>query len=229
MPDAREYFTAEEIAEIIRKIDVDAEVVTEEHEVDGPEVHIDCESGDVSWWIHLGSARPFYGSMILNGFTTVENDPHHFVNDWNVDHPISTAMVFNDEENDTVLQLNDGEFLVNIRRYISFSGMVTSEHLEYTLLLFHDDVCELHGVENIDENEDVSEEKPTQRAMGAAVSDIILEGIHTLLELKGPLTSRAIARESGVPKHEVNQLLYKNIDQFVRHADQPPKWESRRK
>ncbi len=215
-----ETFTAEEIAEIVHELGLPAEIeVDEDHYV-----KIGVKSDDFVWKIFLGENGQFYGSIVLTSRIAIEEDPLPFANSWNISH-VAPLVVFDDPETESPRRDEEGKVIVVLFWKIFFWSSVSREFLSDTIASFHEDVCELIGLEEFvdeDEDDDVStpvrgEHEPIDRLL-----QIQLE-----LRLRAPQSSRELARSLKTTKYEVNNVLYHQPELFEKAGTSPPLWSNK--
>ena len=215
-----ETFTAEEIAEIVHELGLPAQVETDANQY----VVIEVKSEDFEWGILLGERGPFFTSVVLTAKKSIEEEPLGFANDWNLSH-IAPIVVFDDPASESPFVDEDGKSFVMIYWRIYFWSGVSKEYLSNSIASFHEDVCELLGLEMVDveaDDDDVSvpvrgEHEPIDRLL-----QIQLE-----LRLRAPQSSRELARSLKTTKYEVNNVLYHQPELFEKEGTSPPMWSNK--
>lgn len=210
-----EAYTAEEIKEIVENAGLPAEIQTDKHNF----VTINVNAGEVKWIIILGQEVSPYQCMQLGAVTFVEDDPLMFANDWNSAHA-STLIAAQDSETGKITPSADGQYLVTLDWFVPFFGSVSPAYLSYVISHWHDEVCELLGLEELTEEIDhkgISGHEPVDR-----FSQIELE-----LQFKPLQSSRELARSLKTTKYEINNLLYRHTLVFKKDGVSPPLWSNR--
>ena len=215
-----ETFTAEEIAEIVHELGLPAQVETDANQY----VVIEVKSEDFEWGILLGERGPFFTSVVLTAKTSIDEEPLAYANDWNLSH-IAPIVVFDDPASESPFVDEDGKSFVMIYWRIYFWSGVSKEYLSNSIASFHEDVCELLGLEMVDveaDDDDVSvpvrgEHEPIDRLL-----QIQLE-----LRLRAPQSSRELARSLKTTKYEVNNVLYHQSELFEKEGTSPPMWSNK--
>ena len=215
-----ETFTADEIAEIVHELGLPAEVETDANQY----VVIEVKSEDFEWGILLGERGPFFTSVVLTAKTSIDEEPLAYANDWNLSH-IAPIVVFDDPASESPFVDEDGKSFVMIYWRIYFWSGVSKEYLSNSIASFHEDVCELLGLEMVDveaDDDDVSvpvrgEHEPIDRVL-----QIQLE-----LRLRAPQSSRELARSLKTTKYEVNNVLYHHSEKFEKAGTSPPMWSNK--
>jgi len=213
-----ETFTAEEIAEIVHELGLPAELEMDENYF----ATIEVKSEDFEWGILLGERGPFFTSVVLTAKKSIDEEPLAYANDWNLSH-IAPIVVFDDPASESPFVDEDGKSIVMMYWRIYFWSGVSKEYLSDSIASFHEDVCELLGLEMIDEDaDDVSlpvrgEHEPIDRLL-----QIQLE-----LRLRAPQSSRELARSLKTTKYEVNNVLYHQPELFEKEGTSPPMWSNK--
>jgi len=215
-----ETFTSDEIAEIVHELGLPAEVETDANQY----VVIEVKSEDFEWGILLGERGPFFTSVVLTAKTSIDEEPLAYANDWNLSH-IAPIVVFDDPASESPFVDEDGKSFVMLYWRIYFWSGVSKEYLSNSIASFHEDVCELLGLELVDEeavNDVVSvpvrgEHEPIDRVL-----QIQLE-----LRLRAPQSSRELARSLKTTKYEVNNVLYHQPELFEKEGTSPPMWSNK--
>ena len=215
-----ETFTAEEIAEIVHELGLPAQVETDANQY----VVIEVKSEDFEWGILLGERGPFFTSVVLTAKKSIDEEPLSYANDWNLSH-IAPIVVFDDPASESPFVDEDGKSFVMIYWRIYFWSGVSKEYLSNSIASFHEDVCELLGLEMVDDetnDDDVSvpvrgEHDPIDRLL-----QIQLE-----LRLRAPQSSRELARSLKTTKYEVNNVLYHQRELFEKEGTSPPMWSNK--
>lgn len=220
MSSFRELFSIGEIEGLLQGLDV-VTFVAEDEDSGGVSLSIECRQGEIEWSVLFSGEGPFFSRAMLMAIARLDKeiDPFRFVNQWNEDHLESTVVVSTDDSMDPLVG-DDGNWVIVLRSFLVFLGSVSFDHLEFKFESWIDDVRELIS----DEEDVVAEEGSTQKTPHD-VTDLDL--VHQLLQEKGPMSSKDIAKILVLPKHDVNHLIYMHLEDFEKHPGQPPKWSSR--
>jgi len=210
-----EAYTAEEIKEIVEDAGLSAEIQTDERNF----VTISVNSGEVEWIIILGKELSPYQCMQLGAITLVEDQPLIFANNWNAAHT-SKLIATKDSETDTITPSADGQYLMTMSWFVPFFGSVSAAYLSYVVSHWHDEVCELMGLEELGEKTDNSQSHGYE--LIDRLSQIELE-----LQFRPGQSSRELARSLKTTKYEINNLLYRNTHRFDKEGVTPPLWSNR--
>lgn len=215
-----EAFTAEELAEIVRELGLPAEIEID----DDQEVSILVVLDDLYWSIDLESESPFYRSMTMHSAITLDEDPLKFANEWNRGHLSTVAYTAIDPDTDDPIVLESGQHIVFLRSSIPFFGSVTTKFLSFLLFVWHDDVCELFGLQSDSED---GEEGETAVVRGEHDPIDRLLQIQLELRLRSPQSSRELARSLKTTKYEINNILYHQPEIFEKEGTSPPMWSNK--
>lgn len=210
-----EAYTAEEIKEILEEEGLLAVIQTDEYNF----VTIDASAGDAEWYIILGREVSPYQCMQLCAMTLVDEDPLMYANEWNSAHTGKVVAV-QDDETCSIKPTKNGKYLMTMTWFVPFFGSVSPAYLSYVICHWHDEVCELLGLEELTEETDrldTSEHEPIDR-----LSQIELE-----LQFKPRQSSRELARSLKTIKYEINNLLYRHTHIFEKDGVSPPLWSNR--
>ena len=210
-----EAYTAEEIREIIEDAGLFAEIQIDEHNF----VTINVNSGEVEWIVILGKELSPYQCMQLGAITLVEDQPLLFANDWNAAHT-SKIIATKDDETNTIAPSADGQYLMTMSWFVPFFGAVSAEYLSFVVSHWHDEVCELMGLEEL------GEEADNDQSRGFELIDRISQ-IELELQFRPRQSSRELARSLQTTKYEINNLLYRNTHRFEKEGVTPPLWSNR--
>ena len=218
-----ENYTAEELLGIVEELGLPCEIVIDEDQ----DVSIDIELDELEWSIQLGPESPFYRSVVMKAVDVSEEIPNQFVNTWNQDHITSTAYVLADPETNEPIKLDNEKYIVVLRNSFPFFGSVTKEFIEFMFHCFHEDVCELYGL--TDENEEIEEQpEGSDNEVNPEHAPIpLLEQLQLELVLNPIQSARSLARSLGISKYEVNHLLYMYKELFEKEGTSPPMWANK--
>jgi hypothetical protein len=215
-----ETFTAEEIAEIVHELGLPAQVETDANQY----VVIEVKSEDFEWGILLGERGPFFTSVVLTAKTSIDEEPLTYANDWNLSH-IAPIVVFDDPASESPFIDEDGKSFVMIYWRIYFWSGVSKEYLSNSIASFHEDVCELLGLEMVDDEADDDDVSVPVRGEHEPI-DRLLQ-IQLELRLRAPQSSRELARSLKTTKYEVNNVLYHQPELFEKEGTSPPMWSNK--
>jgi hypothetical protein len=223
----RDAFTCDELLEIARSTGLEVEKVSEEDDEQSLElVFIRFENDDIEWDVHLGHESPFYESMRLLATIYVKADPFPFCNSWNLRHSSGVALVVPELDTGVVLKDEDGDCFVHLCWSVPFHGSVTPEYLKFVFGHWVDLVYEFYGfeVEMQESPELISVQSSMSNYSDGELKKELLISIETMLIIQPDMTCREIAQKVDVTKYEINHLLYKYGDRFLKTATQPPTW-----
>ena len=215
-----ETFTAEEIAEIVHELGLPAQVETDTNQY----VVIEVKSEDFEWGILLGERGPFFTSVVLTAKKSIDEEPLAYANDWNLSH-IAPIVVFDDPASESPFVDEDGKSFVMIYWRIYFWSGVSKEYLSNSIASFHEDVCELLGLEMVDDEADDDDVSVPVRGEHEPI-DRLLQ-IQLELRLRAPQSSRELARSLKTTKYEVNNVLYHQPELFEKEGTSPPMWSNK--
>ena len=215
-----ETFTADEIAEIVHELGLPAQVETDTNQY----VVIEVKSEDFEWGILLGERGPFFTSVVLTAKKSIDEEPLAYANDWNLSH-IAPIVVFDDPASESPFVDEDGKSFVMIYWRIYFWSGVSKEYLSNSIASFHEDVCELLGLEMVDDEADDDDVSVPVRGEHEPI-DRLLQ-IQLELRLRAPQSSRELARSLKTTKYEVNNVLYHQSELFEKEGTSPPMWSNK--
>ena len=215
-----ETFTADEIAEIVHELGLPAQVETDANQY----VVIEVKSEDFEWGILLGERGPFFTSVVLTAKNSIDEEPLAYANDWNLSH-IAPIVVFDDPASESPFIDEDGKSFVMIYWRIYFWSGVSKEYLSNSIASFHEDVCELLGLEMVDDEADDDDVSVPVRGEHEP-SDRVLQ-IQLELRLRAPQSSRELARSLKTTQYEVNNVLYHQPELFEKEGTSPPMWSNK--
>jgi len=215
-----ETFTAEEIAEIVHELGLPAELEMDENYF----ATIEVKSEDFEWGILLGEQGPFFTSVVLMAKNSIDEDPLTYANDWNLSH-IAPIVVFDNPASESPFIDEDGKSIVMMYWRIYFWSGVSKEYLSDSIASFHEDVCELLGLEMIEEDADDNDVFLPVRGEHEPI-DRLLQ-IQLELRLRAPQSSRELARSLKTTKYEVNNVLYHQPELFEKEGTSPPMWSNK--
>ena len=215
-----ETFTAEEITEIVHELGLPAELEMDENYF----ATIEVKSEDFEWGILLGERGPFFTSVVLTAKNSIDVEPLAYANDWNLSH-IAPIVVFDNPASESPFVDEDGKSIVMMYWRIYFWSGVSKEYLSDSIASFHEDVCELLGLEMIDEDADDNDVSLPVRGEHEPI-DRLLQ-IQLELRLRAPQSSRELARSLKTTKYEVNNVLYHQQELFEKEGTSPPMWSNK--
>jgi hypothetical protein len=215
-----ETFTAEEIAEIVHELGLPAELEMDENYF----ATIEVKSEDFEWGILLGERGPFFTSVVLTAKKSIDEEPLAYANDWNLSH-IAPIVVFDNPASESPFVDEEGKSFVMIYWRIYFWSGVSKEYLSNSIASFHEDVCELLGLEMVGEEADDDVVSVPVRGEHEPI-DRLLQ-IQLELRLRAPQSSRELARSLKTTKYEVNNVLYHQPELFEKEGTSPPMWSNK--
>ena len=215
-----ETFTADEIAEIVHELGLPAQVETDANQY----VVIEVKSEDFEWGILLGERGPFFTSVVLTAKKSIDEEPLAYANDWNISH-VATVVVLDNPATESPFVDEDGKFVVFMFWRIYFWSGVSKEYLSNSIASFHEDVCELLGLEMVDDEADDDDVSVPVRGEHEPI-DRLLQ-IQLELRLRAPQSSRELARSLKTTKYEVNNVLYHQPELFEKAGTSPPMWSNK--
>jgi hypothetical protein len=112
------------------------------------------------------------------------------------------------------------QYLQTMFWFVPFFGSFTVAYLSYVVSHWHDEVCELMGLEELVEETDKSQSHGFE--LIDRLSQIELE-----LQFKPQQSSRELARSLKTTKYEINNLLYRNMHRFEKEGVRSPLWSNR--
>lgn len=220
--EAQDSYTSSEIIRILQYCGIE-----EAHLADDPEdlhtelTRVDCKQGDFDFRCYLIGPGPLFAGMYLStSIFCATSSPYEFANSLNSQLWNATFQVFSDEQ-DEVVRDDDGDPLILANASIIFDGGVRSGHIERRISLWIEDVLEGFGID-----ESILESSPISGVMVDEVKEMgIAEQIRWVLEIDSvPRTARQLAAFLMKKKPEVNSVLYRRSDLFIRDNSQPPRW-----
>ena len=215
-----ETFTAEEIAEIVQELGLPAQIEVDEDQG----VVIEVKTDDFEWKILLCDHAPFFNSIVLTTTKAIDKEPLGYANDWNITHGATVVSIDNPATESPQLD-DDGNFIVVMFWRIYFWSGVSKEYLSNSIASFHEDVCELLGLELVDEEADDDVASVPVRGEHEPI-DRLLQ-IQLELRLRAPQSSRELARALKTTKYEVNNVLYHQPELFEKEGTSPPMWSNK--
>jgi hypothetical protein len=155
---------------------------------------------------------------------SIDEEPLAYANDWNLSH-IAPIVVFDNPASESPFVDEDGKSIVMMYWRIYFWSGVSKEYLSDSIASFHEDVCELLGLEMIDEDADDNDVSLPMRGEHEPI-DRLLQ-IQLELRLRAPQSSRELARSLKTTKYEVNNVLYHQQELFEKEGTSPPMWSNK--
>lgn len=214
-----ETFTADELLEILNDIGVEASFESmSENEVGV--ATIDCEIGELMFFMFLMYSDPFYEGFKLFSIRFDVDDPLIFANTFNDARHISRVSVDTDDDGLIVVD-EDGSTNTNLSADVSFAGGVTKDHVRFVLQLWIEDLLDFNEVSLDDEDEDELVEIPELHDLPVVT---LPEQITACLSGGRSMTAREMSRTLEVDRHDVNSILYKERNRFEHNGEQPPRW-----
>lgn len=125
----REYYTAQELADIALEWGATATVTT-----DDEGVIVELTRNDASIQLVLGVQQDFYDDVLCRGWVFLEHAPHRVCDEWNRDPMFGTFSVVYDDHDLPIRR--DGLFGVRGVRRFRFSHFRTEDELMTEIMLF---------------------------------------------------------------------------------------------
>lgn len=222
----RETFTAEEISELLRKLDVDV-YIGPNFDDESEFITIDCEIGPIEFFCTLFPRGPFFDQLTLRAFRRDIENCLVFANNYNSGFRISHAVVEADGDGVPIVD-EENETSVHAEYFIHFVGGVTADHITYLFELWIEELIDFYELKFEDEDESNSElEVEVDVPRSPEFLELpLVERIVVYLSLNSDCTARKMSKVLGFDRHEINQILYKHRDRFSRTKSQPPRWSA---
>ena len=144
--------------------------------------------------------------------------PFKIANQFNEGAAFTKAIVEVDDDGNPEVD-DDGDFQVKFESWISFSGGITTQHLELLIDMWILEMSDLID----EEDEDIEIEQFSEIETDVRELDIAGQ-IEWVLEDGISRTARELADRLIVDRHSINSALYRNSDFFNREGGQPPRW-----
>jgi hypothetical protein len=218
---SRETFTLDEITEVFREIEVD--FFLSPYFDDGVgSATINCEIGPIHFFCNLQSQSPFFDGLSLRAFRYDVENCLVFANRFNSNFPNSHAAVKADDNGVAIVD-EDQETCVYVECFIHFFGGVTTDHIRYLFELWIEELIDFFEIDlDLDESrEEIDVEVPQSPEF---LEMPLIERISAYLSLNSSSTAREMGRVLLLDRHEINSVLYKHRDRFVKSGEQPPRW-----
>jgi hypothetical protein len=217
----RESFTVDEILELLRELEVD--FFLSPYFDDGVgSATINCEIGPIQFFCNLHLQSPFFDRLSLRSFRYDVEDCFVFANKFNSNFPISHVAVKSDDHGVAIVD-DDQETSVYAECFIHFVGGVTAEHVRYLLELWIEELVDFYEIDL--ETDDSVEEIDVEIPQSPEFLEMPLaERISAYLSLNPSRTAREMGKVLGFDRHEINSVLYKHRDRYVKSGEQPPRW-----
>jgi hypothetical protein len=218
---SKETFTVDEILEILSELDVDV-VHTSEPDNETASVTIECEIGPIDFFCNLHSQSPFFDLLSLRAIRFDVENCYVFVNKYNNNFPMSHAAVRTDDDGVALVD-EDAEISVKAECFIHFAGGVTKEHVRYLLEIWIEELVDFYEIEL--QLDDLDDEIVIEIPQSPEFLEMtLLERISVFLSLNSAKTAREMGKILGFDRQEINRVLYKHRDRFVKNKSQPPQW-----
>lgn len=218
-----ETYTADEIMEIFQELDVDVFYRSQTENEFGVAT-IDCEIGPINFSCSLFLDEPFFEHLALMAFRFDIENCLFFANRYNENLRISHAVVDLDEAGDVILD-DDEESTVHAHFNLSFAGGVTREHLKYLFEMWIEEMIDFYEIEFEEDSVEVIEGEKVDVPQSPEFLELpLVERIAVYLTLNSNRTAREMGKILGFDRQEINRVLYRNRDRFVKNKLQPPQW-----
>jgi hypothetical protein len=212
-------FSIEELTAIFERMGIDTSFVKEE--IEGRQFwSLDCEFGDWSFSCRLFRDAPFFELAVFEASVYVATSPFKFANQFNEGAAFTKAIVEVDDDGNPEVD-DDGDFQVKFESWISFSGGITTQHLELLIDMWILEMSDL--IDEDDGDDDIEVEQFSEIETDVRELDIAGQ-IEWVLEDGISRTARELADRLFVDRHTINSTLYKHSELFVREGGQPPRW-----
>lgn len=232
-----EIFTEDEIVQVFSSVCDEITIeYPEDEEFGGPSLH--CKVGEISFVCYLQGEDPFFNQLSLRATRFIPVDPYKFCNRYNQGPGYSRAFVtdYDDsfDEDDELLFFNDdvAELILNeelpnamARWFIPFGTGITQEYLFLLVCLWIEELNEFFEINSEDDDLDLGMEAEVDVPQSPEFLELpLVERIAVYLSLNTNRTAREMSKVLKLDRHEINSVLYKHRDQFVKSVSQPPRW-----
>lgn len=183
---------------------------------------IQCELGPIEFTCVLLLDEPFFECLALFAFRNDVENCLQFANELTRSNRYSHAVVHLDSEG--VPEINDGgDITVEAAMNIPFDGGVSREHVRYLLEMWIEELVDFYEIDlETDESvEQIDVEIPQSPEF---LEMPLAERITAYLSLNPSRTAREMGKVLGFDRQEINRVLYKHRDRFVKSDGQPPRW-----
>lgn len=216
----QETFTSEEIMDLFKELDCD---VLFQSQFDSPVdvASIQCELGPIEFKCVLLLNEPFFEHVCLFAFRYDVVNPLQFANEFTRSKRFSHAVVHLDSEG--IPEIDDeGDNTVEVSMNIPFVGGVTRGHVWNLLELWIEELIDFFEIDlGLDDDSALEIDVPQSPEF---LELPLVERIAVYLSLNSDRTARELSKVLGFDRHEINRVLYKHRDRFVKSSEQPPRW-----
>jgi hypothetical protein len=232
-----ESFTEDEIVQVFSLACDEITIeYPEEDEYGGPSLF--CKAGEISFICYLEGEEPFFNQLNLRATRFIPVDPYKFCNRHNQGPGFSRAFVteYDDvwDEDDDLLFFNDDveELILNekktnamVRLFIPFGTGLTQEYILFLLYMWIEELSEFFEINSGDDDLDLDMEAGVEVPQSPEFLELsLVERVSVYLSLNSDRTAREMSKVLGFDRHEINSVLYKHRDRFVKNKSQPPQW-----
>jgi hypothetical protein len=217
----QETFTSEEIIDLFKELDCDVFFRSQSDSEVGV-ASIECELGPIVFTCVLLLDEPFFEYLALFAFRYDVENCSQFANELTRNNRYSHAVVHLDSEGMPEID-DDGDITVEAAMNISFAGGVSREHTRYLLEMWIEELVDFYEIdlETVESVEEIDVEIPQSPEF---LEMPLAERITAYLSLDPSRTAREMGKILGFDRHEINRVLYKHRDRFVKNKSQPPHW-----
>jgi hypothetical protein len=220
-----ETFTADEIIEFLAEVCDEIVYETEDHEIFVTH-SLTCTVGEIQFSCFLNHDEPFFEQVSLLALRSGVDEPYKFCNKFNQGGGVSRAFVYELDPED---ELDDPTFHngqnVMARLFINFGSGLTSDYVTFMFCMWLEDLNDFFELDNDEQNENSESVVMVDIPQSPEFMELPLtERIAVYLSLNTNRTAKEISKVLKFDRHEINSVLYRNRDRFVKSGEQPPRW-----
>jgi hypothetical protein len=222
-----ETFTEKEILEVFAEICDEISYEIEDHDVFVSH-RLTCTVGEIQFSCFLNHDEPLFEQLSLLAPRTVPGDPYKFCNNFNLRGGVTRAFV---NEYDPDDEYDDPSFYdgpnVKARLFINFGTGVTLDYIMFMLFMWLEDLNDFFELEEQEKSISPDSEFEVEVEVPQSPEFLelsLVERIAVYLSLNSDRTAREMSKVLGFDRHEINSILYKHRDRFVKSGEQPPRW-----
>jgi hypothetical protein len=220
-----ETFTEKELLEVFAEICDEISYEIEDHEIFVSH-SVTCTVGEIQFSCYLNYGEPLFEQLSLLAPRTVPGDPYKFCNNFNLRGGVTRAFV---NEYDPEDELDDPSFYdgpnVMARLFINFGTGVTLDYIMFMLFMWLEDLNDFYELEQEENSTSSDSELEVEVPQSPEFLEMpLLERLAVYLSLNSNRTAREMSRVLKLDRHEINSVLYKHRDRFVKNKLQPPQW-----
>ena len=185
---------------------------------------IQCELGPIEFTCGLLLDEPFFEELSLFAFRFDVENCLKFASEFTRSKRFSHAVVHLDSEGIPEIDA-DGDITVEAAMCVPFAGGVTRNHVRNLLELWIEELIDFFEIE-LDLDEDLADsELDLELPQSPEFLELpLVERIAIYLTLNSHRTAREMGKVLGFDRQEINRVLYKHRDRFVKNKSQPPQW-----